>query len=336
MTRAALVPLALALLLVSAGGADSSPAARVGHPVDWVSWAPGPTLLFAASDLYSIQKDGRGLRRVVRAASGGSWSPDGRIAFEPDDSRVAVTAPNGSRRLVRRGFGPIWSPAGDRLAYSTRFDLRVMRADGSADRAVVPLPWGQDRFRELGWSPDGRQLVFSQCRRATPQSGYCRDAEQGVGVFTAFVDGPRRLRSVSRGYGHCPDWSRRGRIAFSTSRGVVVANADGSSARLAFARPLRCAVWSPDGRLLAVEGARSLVLTTADGKARWRVAALPPPPRCCGTPAAPAPAWSPDGRRVAVARSVEGPPFAISTRIYVVDVLARRARVIVTTPAVPV
>ena len=77
---------------------------------------------------------------------------------------------------------------------------------------------------------------------------------------------------------------------------------------------------------------RALILAKADGSARWRVRNLPPPPVNLASPVAPAPAWSPDGKWIAVACTVGNPERGTSSRIYVIRVSNGRKRVIVRTP----
>jgi Tol biopolymer transport system component len=94
------------------------------------------------------------------------WSPDGRrLAVSayggPGNDDVALIDPaTGRFRRLTDSPGyehsPAWSPDGRRIAYVKDGAVHVMRADGSADRAVT-------RGRKdaaPAWSPDGRRLTF--------------------------------------------------------------------------------------------------------------------------------------------------------------------------------
>jgi polyisoprenoid-binding protein YceI len=94
------------------------------------------------------------------------WSPDGRrlavSAFGgPGNDDVALIDPATGRfrRLTDSPsyeHSPAWSPDGRRIAYVKDGAIHIMRADGSADRALT-------RGRKdaaPAWSPDGRRLTF--------------------------------------------------------------------------------------------------------------------------------------------------------------------------------
>jgi hypothetical protein len=132
----------------------------------------------AAGDVYPslwrARRDGSGLERVPFDSTEGESrpqiSPDGgRMAFaagQPDREpfiRVRDLATGQATPLEARGTSPRWSPAGDLIAYVDTYDysgysgqLRVVRPDGSADRAVVS---GVAYGAGVDWSPDGRFLV---------------------------------------------------------------------------------------------------------------------------------------------------------------------------------
>lgn len=181
----------------------------------------------------------------------------------------------------------------------TRGSIYVMNADGSD----VRLLW-RGFARELAWSPDGQRLAFVADRR--------------IWVMGADGSRPARLTSRVRGdfYGlTSPSWSPDGRrIAYSyapkddVNRDVWVMNADGSNKRR-LARTPDCSEvdvdWSPKGDRLVTTcewgwGTRDLRLMKADGSAVSRLLG-----HKGGVPAS-EPDWSPDGRRIAFARSERG------------------------------
>ena len=147
-------------------------------------------------ELYVMNPDGSGRRRLARFASGftrPTWSPDGRtIAFERRAGPIGAPPPgngrcpvchveifvmnadgSGLRNLTGKTGGgmPVWSPDGRAIAFSTTPaglsipNLYVMNADGSGLRRLT-----QDPIHAGGasWSPDGERLAFVSVSRATP------------------------------------------------------------------------------------------------------------------------------------------------------------------------
>ena len=135
------------------------------------------------------------------------------------------------------------------------------------------------------WSPDGK-IVFER-RIGTPKNG-----EYQAYVMNPDGSGKRALLELGDG---SFSWSPDGRmIAFRRQDGqVYVVNADGSGARRLTSRPGSWSVgaWSPDGGKLTLTAfARANVgiyVMNADGSGRRRLTR--------GF----APAWSPDGRKIA-------------------------------------
>jgi dipeptidyl aminopeptidase/acylaminoacyl peptidase len=188
-------------------------------------------------------------------------SPDGRwVAFvvtrvdlEANRYRSAVwlaavdgSAPPYPLTAGEHGDGqPAWSPDGRRLAFTRR------REDGGSSLCVLPMAGpGEaitvcERPEAIGvpaWSPDGMRLAFASRERTARWAEGDDDRARP----------PRRIdRLLSRidGVGWIID----------RPRGVFVVPADGSTApRQVAAGPYEHGdpVWSPDGRVLAVTGAR--------------------------------------------------------------------------------
>jgi Tol biopolymer transport system component len=329
--RALLLSVAV-LVLITANTAAPAPQ-PMGNTIGWISWAPGPTILFEAYNIYSVRGDGTGLRKLPPLGHP-VWAPGGtQIAGDVGDPPGSIFVMNadgsGSHRVRAGGMYPVWSPSGDRIAATTWYRILVMNADGRSLRKVAALPFGQDPRRELDWSPDGSRVVFSQCLRSVPDGDFCEGRR--AGVFTVSADrqlGPKRR--VLSGT-DCPDWAPAGRIVVGSHGGAIRTVApNGSRFRVAIARPFNCGSWSPDGRLVAAETYSGLVLAKADGSARWRLHKLPPGDADIEGP--PAPVWSPDGKWIAVARLVQNSAYKISSRIYVINVRDGRARLILRTP----
>jgi Tol biopolymer transport system component len=113
-----------------------------------------------------------------------------------------------------------------------------------------------------------------------------------------------------------PDWSPDGRlIAFASSRntgGIYVINPDGTGLRRVFRGPASDVDWSPDGRLIAFQSRGIHVIDSSGGRPR---AVL----RGAGFSL---PAWSPNGRELAVVRDEAD----LSTAIYVVSSDGKKLR----------
>jgi Tol biopolymer transport system component len=319
------------LVLITANPAAPAPH-RMGNIIGWISWAPGPTILFEADNLYSVRGDGTGLRMLPLLLHP-VWAPGGtRIAGDVGDPPGSIFVMNadgtGFHRVRVGGMYPMWSPSGDRIAATTGYRILVMNADGRSVRKVAALRFGQDPRRELDWSPDGSRVVFSQCLRSVPDGDFCQGRR--AGIFTVSADrqlGPKR--KVLSGT-DCPDWAPASRIAVGSRGAIRTVEPNGSRPRVAIAQPFNWGSWSPDGRLVAAETYSGLVLAKADGSARWRLHKLPPGDVEIEGP--PAPVWSPDGKWIAVSRMVQNSAEKISSRLYVIRVSDGRARLIVRTP----
>ena len=169
-----------------------------GLEVEGISWSPdGSRLVFAAAlfpndlenryDLYIVNADGSGLRRLVSAPTNVSlsrpdWSPDGRRivynVFGPDDtSAIDIVDADGSN-VVRISTPPEstgdtrprWSPDGKRIAFTRSWatvtpgvgpgmasQTLVMNADGSD---VIQIRSEQSSEWFPAWSPDGASLAL--------------------------------------------------------------------------------------------------------------------------------------------------------------------------------
>jgi Tol biopolymer transport system component len=111
-------------------------------------------------------------KRVTGRGLHGRWEEWRRAVGEELRAEAEAIAARGvtpSQALTARGIrqvGARWSPDGEWIAYTSRTltrqrELRVMRADGSGDRALVWRNGGS----ELAWTPDGQTLVFDDVDR---------------------------------------------------------------------------------------------------------------------------------------------------------------------------
>jgi TolB protein len=210
------------------------------------------------------------------------------------------------------GMRPSPSPDGLRIAFHTletyaeRSRLRILDAPSLTPDWLEATDASE---REVTWSPDGRRVAF-----VSKQDDWI-----GGDIFVADVVGRRlvNLRNLTPRIDASPDiepqytpaWSPDGtRIAFTSYRSggpaIWVMNADGSDARQLTSHGDHIdalPTWSPDNRSIAFQrnspqGTRIGIVSVDDGALRFM--ALPSD--------ASAPAWSPDGKYLAVLSAPDG------------------------------
>ena len=134
-----------------------------------------------------INVDGSGLR-ILKAhgsreqeVTPRAWSPDGSeilVTLHGGATRIALmSAQDGSIRVLKTlGWhgpqGVAFSPDGRQIAYdmprdnsTSQRDIVVLATDASREHIVVEHPADE---RLLGWSGDGRSVVFSSDRSQSP------------------------------------------------------------------------------------------------------------------------------------------------------------------------
>src|SRR5918996_328598 len=241
---------------------------------------------FPLTDLYTVEPDGGGARRLVRAQgflfrSTAAWSPDGsRIAFRwqgpirvmnADGSEIenlTTCRPPECDADAGGDSHPSWSPEGTHVAFSrfngSQEELWVVGADGADPR---PLNQEFATIVHVAWSPDATVIAVVGFAPQVPDIGPDRvhlvDPESGRIVRT--LEPPPGLE-----FAGTVSWSPDGRsLAFDAYgeggtldvAGVYVMRADGSEARLltvcptALGFPGGCTdmrpAWSPDGTQIA-------------------------------------------------------------------------------------
>ena len=219
------------------------------------------------SELWVMNADGSGQRKLASSGAAPSWSPDSqRVAYIGAGSKLVVARHDGSARVVvrRESSSPHWSPDGGLIALSREGDLAVVRSDGRGLRTV------RRNAAPLGWSPQG-EIAFTGGR--------------GVGLIGA---NGRHGRPLLRSRPDSLVWSPDGRrLAFVSDNGLYVASATGRGIRRLppkDANFLDSPSWSPDSRWIAISFApngselRDLLLVRADGSSsRVPTARIPKP-----------------------------------------------------------
>jgi TolB protein len=291
------------LALIVSGSAPGAFPGRNG----WIVFA-STTGENVTPQLFSVEAGGTGRKNLTRnhySNQGGAWSPDGRqIAFcQPDASGFALVVMKadgtGQRRLAQAARctdGLSWSPDGSLIAYRANFGsdgIHLIRPTGGEERVVAP---GAGLGAPV-WSPAGLRLAV------------VTEAEPGTETLTVLdlSEGTRHDLLGGARYAN-PAWSPDGHVlayALYTGSGgweIHTIRLDGTGDRH-IAHGWR-AVWSPDGRHLAVIGdvnpGVSLTVIDADGSG---VVSL------SGNTFDNA-SWSPDGRGVAFVENFRDVYFA--------------------------
>ncbi len=191
-------------------------------------------------DIFVINVDGSGQRKLATNAVDPVWSPDGRrIAFVSNrhggallDGEIYVMNADGSHRKAlstdrAQDSLPVWSPDGVRILFTSalsstpgEYELYVMTANGSNRKKLERSPVDHSLLSAGAWSPDGKMIAFQTF---------------GHGIYTMSADGSGQMTLTrAEANGVPPAWSPNGKtIAFISSRNgkseIYVMNADGSS-----------------------------------------------------------------------------------------------------------
>ena len=249
----------------------------------------------------------------AKSSNAASKVHNGRIAFSTGFQIFSVTpSGTGLRALTPKGpgerAGPAYSPNGNLIVYVRSkcksfqdqcgpTDLWTMAANGSHPHQLTNTP---DLFEESpAWSPDGKQIVFSEASTSTAM---------GLWVMNADGSRPRQLTPD----GSEPSWSPDGQtIAYLVGAGTddnpianiyVIPAAGGDSTNLTpGATSASEPDWSPGGRRIAFSLNCHLAVMKADGS-NEHVITHPPITHPAGGICDGGPVWSPDGRWIAFTR----------------------------------
>jgi Tol biopolymer transport system component len=215
------------LWVAQAAGSGAAPVTPKGWLVGAYEWSPrGTRLAFnrgfehsATTALYTVEPDGRGLRRLVRGPSGlslteGAWSPRGKaIVYEQSSGRSLVRIFRAGRvtTLARPAETPTWSRRG-LIAYETPVIGNTLNqvCITRPDPAALPrcIGFADASVTNPRWSPDGRRLMVM----------YTPRGEGAAEIWTARPDGTVLTRAPKAEY-ISPIFSPDGRsLAFDLTR----------------------------------------------------------------------------------------------------------------------
>ena len=254
------------ILVVNVDGGVVRSLSRTGFELR-PAWSPdGREIAFdqnedGYSSIWVVRTGGGHARRLTPGIEFGGpvWSPDGRtmllihrynglysIKVRANSPRRLVPVIGGRQALAEWKFGDssttvAWSPNGKQIAFLTRTELWVMKADGTGRRVLLQ---GPDRTnRDIAWSPDGRRLAMAR-----------HDGDWEIFVVNLDGGGTRELTHNQRADDRDPSWSPDGRaIAFTSDRDgnteIYVMNGDGSAQRNISRSPGddHSPVWGPKG-----------------------------------------------------------------------------------------
>jgi dipeptidyl aminopeptidase/acylaminoacyl peptidase len=272
--------------------------------------------------LYVQDAEG-GSRRLLMSCSDGcadpSWSPDGtRLAMQTTRGLTIVDVRTAHRRLIANArklwLSATWSPDGRAIAFVDDA-IYTVAPDGSALTRLRGTRGGVLPT----WSPDGHSLAFAK--------------QKGLFVTSLVRSGPTLVRVVPNG-ADTPRWSPDGnQLMYAATPGrsgafggeIWVVDVDGTHARRIY-RQECCidygpdAVWSPDGRQVAISAAGSFFVARSDGS---RVRRLASGVIATGSAGFPLLAWQPHPSPI---RSLAGAGFGVHTSLDGKRALPHRVR----------
>jgi Tol biopolymer transport system component len=214
--------------------------------------------------VYAANPDGSAARSLTGdfpvaawELDGPSWSPDGTtIAFSSSDhgiNRIYLVGTDG-RGIVNALTGrdmdrryPAFSPDGAWIAYrATPLDsaqstsLMIRRPDGSGERTLVSVPWGDMSFSGAQWAADSRRIAY-----------FRGQGTHVVGMVD--LDGHETVISLPGEDAVNPAWSPDGtQLVYSVTDGSFVVDVGDPKRRLAIPGEFSdCGLaWAPDGTAL--------------------------------------------------------------------------------------
>lgn len=280
------------IFVMSADGSDR------GSLVDYPSgsdpdWSPdGKKIAFSSGGVFVMNADGTGQTNLTNDPAANyapEWSPDGtKIVFNRGNEHdIFVMNADGSDQTPlanrRRGLWPTWSPDGTRIAFASlgvNSDIFVMNADGSGRASLTNTPAADEN------DPDWNALSLPRCVVPRLVGQTLQAARTRIRRASCTVGRVRYQRSESRGSrvvrqkpGPGTRRRRGTQVNLVVRRALVTLPAEApalSKDKLSFVRGHSIFLARSDGSRI------SIVLHGTENKFYFD------------------PAWSPDGRRLAV------------------------------------
>jgi Tol biopolymer transport system component len=242
------------------------------------------------------------------------WSPTGQWLAFLEDSHLWIERADGTDAHVVQGGATIgqyaWSPVEDRLAYTERGALSMETADGGRLWQLVRATGSGHGVSHLAWASDGRSIAFDRVDRTL--QGIWQVAAEGSGSRAVYRNpNPVELAGWSPDGNSLLFWQATQWSASLLADGAsLMAVRIGGGGRHQIAHTLLYRdflSWSPDRRHLAlIDGGnritwdnKALAIATVRGTLHRLQVDHTPATRYASL----FPAWSPDGRWIAVTRS---------------------------------
>jgi hypothetical protein len=216
----------LAALLLSPAGAEvrdwvgDTLTAGAPRPEPTLTRVPGGGSLLVQTGEGPVVVQPDGSRRLLGDYEEASWSPHGLFVAAVEKRTLSALEPDGTPRwsitAARRVAVPRWSPSGERIAYRSGFDLRVIAGDGTEDRLLVgsidagtrPDARISPAYVPPAWSPTGEDALAYVTGAAR-----LRILDSETGAVLAAAPALRRIAWM--------DWAAGGRKILEASRGTL-------------------------------------------------------------------------------------------------------------------
>jgi hypothetical protein len=167
----------LTALLLSPAGADvrgwvgDAFTSSAPRPEPTLARVPGGGRLLVQTGEGPVVVQPDGSRRLLGDYEGATWSPHGLFVAAVKGRTLSALEPDGTPRWSitadARVAVPRWSPSGERIAYRSGFDLRVIAGDGTEDRLLAgataagtpPDARISPAYVPPAWSPTGEDAL---------------------------------------------------------------------------------------------------------------------------------------------------------------------------------
>jgi Tol biopolymer transport system component len=271
-------------------------------------------------DLYVVGIDGS-KPRVLNTTGNGvlnhipvAWTPDSRhllaefVKTDGNSDMMLLTVADGSAKLLKeKGKGlpsdGDFSPDGRYIAWSTREGISLFELQTGIESLLIP---DQSNHSVLGWTPDGKYVMFSSERSGSSDA------------WLIAVDGGKAKGEpvfIKKDWGFLPmGFTRSGEFYYAVNNnvwGVQIAEYNPTGGNI-ISRPLtafkrgniRTPDWSPDGSLLAGvinnESNQAVVIRSMDTDEEREIRIGERKIEWSGI------RWTPDGKAIVVTASEAG------------------------------